>query len=283
MKIKFTKMHGLGNDFMVIDAQHQQDFVLTKDKIKALAHRCTGIGFDQLLVLESPPKNINTDFFYRIYNADGEQVQQCGNGARCIARYVKEKKLCGRDKFVLATISGLIDAVVTNDFENITVTLGCPQFYPQKIPFNAEHLAKEYILQLYETEVRIMAVSMGNPHAVLLVDDVDNYPVQSLGMKITQHEDFPEGVNVGFMEIVDKNHIKLRVYERGCGETLACGSGACAAVVVGIVNKLLINKVRVTLPGGELQIQWDGSWEQRDKTVKMTGAAVSVFDGEIVE
>ena len=274
MEISFTKMHGLGNDFVVIDAT-AQPIELTTEQIRYLANRRFGVGCDQVLLVE-PPRQPEVDFTYRIFNADGGEVEQCGNGARCFARYVRDHGLTRKTDIRVATSAGVITLHVEADGQ-ITVDMGVPRFEPEEIPFEAEARADVYSLKLQTTEVEAGVVSMGNPHAVLRVDHVDDAPVNSLGPQIETHPRFPRRVNVGFMQIVDRQHIHLRVYERGAGETLACGSGACAAVVVGRQRRWLDDKVTVSLPGGNLKIQWPGEGH----SVTMTGPAVSVFEGRV--
>lgn len=274
MEISFTKMQGLGNDFVVIDAT-SQPIELTTEQVRFLADRRFGVGCDQVLLVE-PPRQADVDFTYRIFNADGGEVEQCGNGARCFARYVRDHGLTRKKDISVATHAGLICLHVEADGQ-ITVDMGIPQFEPEVIPFEAEARAETYPLQLASTEVDVSVLSMGNPHAVLRVEEVENAPVDSLGPEIEAHPRFPRRVNVGFMQIVDRQHIKLRVYERGAGETLACGTGACAAVVVGRQRGWLDDKVTVSLPGGNLKIQWSGEGQ----VVMMTGPAVSVFEGRV--
>lgn len=272
--MKFTKMHGLGNDFVVVDAINQR-IALTPKKIRFMANRHTGIGFDQLLVVEKSNQE-NTDFKYRIFNSDGSEVGQCGNGARCFARFVRDKKLTDKNDIVVETKSGQLVLSFTDD-DLITVNMGIPKHAPAEIPMIMEQEARFYTVNVNGTEKAFGAVSMGNPHAVLQVGDVKTAPVETIGAALESHKIFPERANIGFMQVVDKNFIKLRVFERGAGETQACGSGACAAVVIGIEQNLLHNTVKVELPGGELQISWAG----RGQPVFMTGAAVSVFEGFI--
>lgn len=273
--LKFSKMHGLGNDFIVINAI-DQTVELTTSQIQFLADRRFGVGCDQLLLVESP-QSAEADFRYRIFNADGGEVAQCGNGARCFARFVRDKGLSDKDTIAVETASGLIYPTLQVD-GSVTVDMGKPVFEPQKIPFDAEEQSTTYMVMVPEHGKKEMtALSMGNPHAVMLVDDVDTAPVLEIGPLLESHERFPERVNVGFMQLQDSNHIRLRVYERGSGETSACGTGACAAVVSGIRRGLLSNEVTVALPGGELQI----SWPDDESSVWMTGPAEHVFDGEI--
>lgn len=271
--IRFTKMQGAGNDFIVIDGIHQV-IQLSPEQIRTLAHRQFGIGFDQLLLVES---STHADFKYRIFNADGSEVAQCGNGARCFVRFVSEQHLTDKREISVETASGIITPKL-EDNGLVTVNMGAPRFNPQDIPFIADTPAKSYRLDIDgQQPVEISAVSMGNPHAVLIVDDVENAPVFHLGSQIEHHPRFPERVNVGFMQIIDTHHIKLRVFERGSGETLACGTGACAAVVSGIQRGLLQSPVCVTARGGELQITWQGG----NFPVLMTGPAVTVFSGQV--
>jgi diaminopimelate epimerase len=274
MEISFTKMHGLGNDFVVIDAT-SQPIELSMEQIRFLADRRFGVGCDQVLLVE-PPRQPNVDFTYRIFNADGGEVEQCGNGARCFARYVRDHGLTRKMDIAVATRGGVITLHVEADGQ-ITVDMGMPEFEPDEIPFQAERRTEVYPLSLETGEVEVGVVSMGNPHAVLQVEQVDTAPVSSLGPQIEAHERFPRRVNVGFMQVVDRQHIRLRVYERGAGETLACGTGACAAVVIGRQRGWLDDKVTVSLPGGNLKIQWSGEGH----SVMMTGPAVNVFEGRV--
>ena len=274
MKLPFTKMHGLGNDFIVLDGV-SQNIELTKDQIKYLSDRHFGIGFDQLLLVE-PAQKKSVDFRYRIFNADGDEVEQCGNGARCFARFVHECGLTDKNPIVVETNNGIIELKLEPG-GLIAVDMGYPQLEPQQIPFIAPHRADCYAIQVLDQEYLAGAVSMGNPHVVIRVDDVESAPVNELGPIMERHERFPNGVNVGFMQIMTRDHIKLRVFERGVGETLACGSGACAAMVAGRVQGLLNSEVSVDLPGGCLQIVWHNI----DTTVTMTGPASRVFIGEI--
>jgi diaminopimelate epimerase len=272
--IKFTKMHGLGNDFVVIDAINQH-ITLTPEQIWFISNRHFGIGFDQLLLVEKPVSDI-ADFKYRIFNADGSEVAQCGNGARCFARFVHDKKLSDKSEIRVDTDSGQL-LLRFNDNGLITVNLGIPWHKPAEIPLLTEQESLIYKVAVNGIEQTFAAVSMGNPHAVILVNDVKSAPVADLGQALESHAIFPERANIGFMQVIDRNHIKLRVYERGAAETLACGSGACAAVVIGIEQNLLDQNVCVELPGGELKISWPG----RNEPVLMTGPAISVFEGTI--
>ena len=274
MELTFTKMHGLGNDFVVIDAT-SQPIELTMEQIRFLADRRLGVGCDQVLLIE-PPRQPEVDFTYRIFNADGGEVEQCGNGARCFARYVRDQGLTRKDHIPVATATGVITLHIEADGQ-VTVDMGVPVFEPAEIPFAADTRAEVYPLEVEGTQVELSAVSMGNPHAVLRVEQVDKAPVASLWPRIESHVRFPRRVKVGFMQVVDRQHIRLRVYERGVGETLACGSGACAAVAVARQRGWLDDKVTVSLPGGNLKIQWPGEGQ----AMLMTGPAVSVFEGKI--
>jgi diaminopimelate epimerase len=274
MLMNFTKMHGLGNDFVVIDAINQA-ISLSEQQIRKLADRNFGIGFDQLLMVDKP-MTANADFKYRIFNADGSEVAQCGNGARCFARFVRDKGLTDKGEVVVDTDAGQL--VLRFDGEGlITVNMGIPRHAPQQIPLLADVEAVSYVAPLSSGEVKFSAVSMGNPHAVILVDDVNSAPVAVVGAEMESHPLFPQRANIGFMQIINRQQVKLRVYERGAAETLACGSGACAAVVAGIELGLLDQLVQVSLPGGDLKINWQG----RGQPVLMTGPAVSVYEGQI--
>jgi diaminopimelate epimerase len=278
MKIRFTKMHGLGNDFVVLDAIHQ-NFVPTPAQARFLADRHFGIGCDQILLVEraSIP---GVDFRYRIFNADGGEVEQCGNGARCFVRYVHEQGLTDKREIRVETQSGLITLSLEADGQ-VTVDMGAPRFLPAEIPFDADADAVVHSLAVGDTQIGVSVVSMGNPHAVQVVVDVDAAPVEQLGPLIETHPRFPRRVNAGFMEIVDRHAIRLRVHERGAGETLACGTGACAAVVAGIRRGLLDSPVRVSMHGGELSIGWAGAAGNDKNAVMMTGPATTVFTAEI--
>ena len=273
MLVEFSKMHGLGNDFVVIDNVSQNVF-LSKEKIQKLANRNFGIGFDQLLMVE-PPYDPDQDFHYRIFNADGSEVSQCGNGARCFARFVRLKGLTNRNKIVVSTKSGKMILYIERD-GNVTVNMGRPDFRPSEIPMSAQKEEKTYVIRADEHTLFCGAVSMGNPHCVMEVDDVNTADVETLGPLLERHERFPQGVNVGFMQVLNATHVKLRVHERGAGETLACGSGACAAVAIGQIQGKLGKDVRVELPGGNLKIRWQG----KDNVLKMTGPAEHVYDGQ---
>ncbi|MEW5757586.1 MAG: diaminopimelate epimerase [Pseudomonadota bacterium] len=273
MRIEFTKMHGIGNDFVVIDAV-RQSVTLSAEQIRRLADRHFGVGCDQVLLVERPTQS-GVDFRYRILNADGSEVEQCGNGARCFARFVHDKGLTTNNPVVVETAGGIIRLRLCPDGQ-VEVNMGEPRFDPPQIPFVAEAQAERYTLEVAGETVTLGAVSMGNPHAVLQVDDVASAPVERLGPLIERHPRFPRRVNVGFMQVLSRDAIRLRVFERGSGETLACGSGACAAVVVGYRQGLLNEKVTVHLPGGRLEIHWPGRG-----AVLMTGPAETVFEGKI--
>jgi len=274
MMLEFTKMHGLGNDFVVIDAINQSVF-LTTEQIQQLADRHTGIGFDQLLLVETASTPA-ADFRYRIFNADGGEVGQCGNGARCFMQFVHDHGLSRKTTLQVETASGPLQLIRTDDGQ-ITVDMGVPRLEPMEIPFIAPARDITYTLETNDIPLEIAAISVGNPHAVLLVDTVASAPVMELGPLIECHPRFPERVNVGFMEIVDVDTIRLRVYERGAGETRACGSGACAAVVAGRLWGRLSAEVKVLLNGGELVVSWRGEGQP----VLMTGPATTVYQGRI--
>jgi diaminopimelate epimerase len=274
MLLKFSKMHGLGNDFAVFDFISQRGY-LSSEQVRFIADRRFGIGCDQVLIVEAPEQP-DVDFRYRIFNADGSEVEQCGNGARCFARFVREQRLTNKHHIRVQTLSGIIELHVLPD-ERIQVNMGAPIFAPAQIPFEAAAEASAYSLEVGGKTVDISAVSMGNPHAVLRVDDVATAAVATLGAAIEQHPRFPRRVNVGFMQVSDQHHIRLRVFERGSGETLACGTGACAAAVAGIQRGWLQSPVQVALPGGELTIEWAGDAQP----VLMTGPATTVFRGQI--
>ena len=274
MKLRFSKMHGLGNDFVVIDAIRQQ-VDLTPERVRFLADRHFGVGCDQLLVVERAQQP-GVDFRYRIFNADGGEVEQCGNGARCFVRFVIEQGLTDKREIRVETKSGVITLSAQDDGQ-VTVNMGVPVFEPARIPFQSDSDAFVQPLDVAGAVVAITAVSMGNPHAVQVVADADAAPVGVQGPLIESHPRFPARVNAGFMQVADPHHIRLRVYERGAGETLACGTGACAAVVAGIVRNLLESPVRVSTRGGELNIAWAGE----GAPVFMTGPAVTVFEADI--
>lgn len=281
MKLKFSKMHGAGNDFVVIDAINQ-DVHLTPEQYRCLADRRFGIGADQILVVERSALD-EADFRYRIFNADGGEVEQCGNGSRAFVRFVIDKKLTDKTSIKVETLAGLIEPRLNPDL-SVTVDMGAPILTPALVPFECrdlgsekQHLAELWPLKLSHKTVTVCVASMGNPHAVQVVEDVDHFPVTEDGAEIEHHPRFPKRVNAGFMQILSSQHIRLRVFERGAGETLACGTGACAAVVTGIQRGLLQSPVRVSTRGGELLIEWQGD----QHPVMLSGPAVTVFDGEI--
>ena len=286
MLIHFTKMHGLGNDFVVIDAISQQ-INLNTEQIRFIADRHFGVGCDQLLLVEKSIAE-NIDFKYRIFNADGGEVEQCGNGARCFARFVQQKKLTAKKSIRVETFSGII-TLATNEQELVTVDMGKPVFNVKQLPFlpsgddseqnNRYTLTLDTIINADKNQgtVEFSAVSMGNPHITLNVDDLDHYPVRKIGKILESHPVFPKRVNVGFMQIINKHQIRLRVYERGTGETLACGTGACAAVANAISHQWLASPVEVKLPAGSLHIQW-----QPGQTLMMSGPASFVYEGQII-
>jgi diaminopimelate epimerase len=274
MRLRFTKMQGVGNDFVVLDAIGQR-IELDPATVRRIADRHFGVGCDQLLLIERP-RTAGTDFYYRIFNADGEEVQHCGNGARCFMRYVLDKHLTDKREIRVETMAGVIAPRLERDGQ-VTVDMGAPIFAPARIPFVAEREQLTYPLEVDGTTIEISAVSMGNPHAVQVVTDVERAPVLTQGPLIERHPRFPQRVNAGFMQIVDRNTIRLRVYERGAGETLACGTGACAAVVAGISRGLLASPVKVHTHGGDLSIAWGGAGQP----VLMTGPAETVFEGEL--
>ncbi|WPC74029.1 diaminopimelate epimerase [Vibrio porteresiae] len=274
MHFHFSKMHGLGNDFMVVDCITQNVF-FSPELIRRLADRHTGVGFDQLLMVEAP-YDPETDFHYRIFNADGSEVEQCGNGARCFASFVRMKGLTNKFSINVSTKKGKILLDVESD-DQITVNMGVPEFEPSKIPFRAKQMEKTYIMRVADQTLFCGAVSMGNPHVVTVVDSVKTADVEHLGPLLESHERFPERVNAGFMELISRDEINLRVYERGAGETQACGTGACAAVATGIMQGTLNEEVQVHLPGGTLVINWKGP----GKPLFMTGPAVHVYDGQL--
>ena len=286
MRIKFTKMHGAGNDFVVLDGIHQDLSGITIKQWQFLAHRQFGIGADQILIVEKAHSS-NNDFRYRIINNDGSEVEQCGNGSRCFVRFVREQKLTDK-KIISVEVAHTTLTLAENPDGQVTVDMGAPIFESVRVPFNSEGLQSKsqgndtlYALDVGNNVRWISAVSMGNPHAVQVVNDVEAYPVQIEGPLIETHPTFPAKVNAGFMEIVDKNHIRLRVFERGAGETLACGTGACAAVVSGIRRGLLESPVLVDTHGGQLNISWDFKTQGDSAAVKMTGPAQTVFEGAI--
>ena len=280
MQLRFTKMHGLGNDFVVIDLL-SQNAQLSAAHIRHIADRHLGIGCDQVLLVE-PPATTETDFHYRIYNCDGTEVEQCGNGARCFGKFVTDKKLTGKRHLKVSTNTGLINIDVV-DKNTFRVDMGVPSFDPMSLPFTPDNALSAspqpntYSIDHAQGSSEITPVSMGNPHAVMVVDNIDTADIAGLGEVLECHSQFPNNVNVGFMQILSRNSIKLRVFERGVGETQACGSGACAAVAAGINNGILDAEVDVELLGGQLNIQWSGG----NAALIMTGSATKVFDGKI--
>ena len=276
MNIRFTKMHGLGNDFMVIDGINQK-INLSSEQIALLSQRNTGIGFDQYLLIERSQKD-GVDFNYRIFNADGQEVGQCGNGARCLALFVTHYGLTTKKKLTVATKTTQMNLQINED-KSVTVDMGIPNLNPAYIPFISDSQSSEYSLDLDEVRtVLIHAISVGNPHAVLVVPDVLTATVDSLGPLISLHPRFPEQTNTGFMQIIDKQHIKLRVFERGCGETQACGSGAVAAAAIGRLYHQLAQKITVSLPGGDLVIDWP----EVNGPIYLTGPATFVYEGMLL-
>jgi len=274
MRVKFSKMHGIGNDFVVIDLVTQTGRIRPQ-RVKELSDRNFGIGFDQMLIVERPSRP-DVDFRYRIFNADGSEVENCGNGARCFARFVYDNHLTGKRDIKVETASGIMELHLTDD-RQVVVDMGPAILEPARIPLVAEQFMPEYQRELPGIgDIKFGAVSMGNPHAVIRVNDVDTAPVEKWGPIVEACEYFPNKVNVGFMQIVNPNEIRLRVFERGSGETLACGTGACAAVVSGQLRGWLQPGVLVHLPGGDLKIDWDGK-----NSVRMTGPAETVFEGRV--
>jgi diaminopimelate epimerase len=274
MKLQFTKMQGLGNDFVVLDGISQR-VSLNPAQIRRIADRHFGVGCDQLLLVEKP-LHPEADFRYRIFNADGGEVEQCGNGARCFVRFVHERGLTQKTEIRVETSCGIIAPCLEAD-GMVTVDMGAPRFEPAEIPFVANKRALTYYIEVGSASVEFSTLSMGNPHAVQIVTDIDTAPVAQQGPLIEHHKLFPQRVNAGFMQIIDRGHIRLRVFERGAGETLACGTGACAAVVAGIMRGLLDTQVTVSMRGGDLHLRWEGE----GRPVLMTGPAVVVFEGEI--
>jgi len=274
MEIEFTKMHGLGNDFVVIDAINQ-DISLTSEQVIFIADRRFGIGCDQLLMVEKSELP-NVDFRYRIFNNDGGEVEQCGNGARCFADFVHNEGLSDKPQISVVTSNGRL-ILKRQDNGLITVDMGAPVLNPSDIPFKAEQIQDTYSINIEGEKIEFGAVSMGNPHAVILVDDVDTAEVEYIGIALQKDSHYPNSVNVGFMQVIDSSHIKLRVFERGVGETQACGTGACAAMVVGRIQGLLNDTVETQLLGGNLSIHWAGD----ENPVMMTGSASTVFKGKI--
>ena len=278
MQLSFTKMHGLGNDFIVVDgvSAHRE---IDGEQVRRLAHRRFGIGFDQLLLVE-PPDEAGVDFNYRIFNVDGSEVEHCGNGARCFARFVQEKGLSDKNPVTVKTKNRILE-LTTDTNGDVTVDMGSPELSPTNIPFFSHFQANTYdrTIELAggNQDITFCALSMGNPHAVIIVEDLANTAVKDIGEALGNHPDFPEGVNVGFMQIENPQQIRLRVFERGTGETMACGTGACAAAVAGQLQGLLADAVSVRLAGGSMQIQWSG----QGSPVLMTGPATTVFEGTV--
>lgn len=271
-------MHGLGNDFMVLDLT-SGEIELSAEQIRRLSHRQFGIGFDQLLQIKSP-SSLDVDFDYRIYNADGDEAEHCGNGARCLAKFVYDNGLSDKNPLAVKTLNRIL-FLDTNENGEVTVDMGSPDFEPANIPFQTDQEAQLYTLSIelagISRDLEFVALSMGNPHAVISVEDLANTAVKDIGEAVGKHPDFPEGVNVGFMQILSHNEINLRVYERGAGETLACGTGACAAVAAGRLLEQLDDKVKVNLTGGQLTV----SWQRSESPVLITGPATTVYEGTI--
>ena len=271
-------MHGLGNDFMVLDLT-SGEIELSAEQIRRLSHRQFGIGFDQLLQIKSP-SSLDVDFDYRIYNADGDEAEHCGNGARCLAKFVYDNRLSNKNPLAVKTLNRIL-FLDTNENGEVTVDMGSPDFEPANIPFQTDQEAQLYTLSIelagISRDLEFVALSMGNPHAVISVEDLANTAVKDIGEAVGKHPDFPEGVNVGFMQILSHNEINLRVYERGAGETLACGTGACAAVAAGRLLEQLDDKVKVNLTGGQLTV----SWQRSESPVLITGPATTVYEGTI--
>ncbi|MBA2657768.1 MAG: diaminopimelate epimerase [Tatlockia sp.] len=275
MTIRFTKMHGLGNDFMVIDAVSQK-INLQPEQVQAFSKRSSGIGFDQCLIVEAP-RDKDSDFFYRIFNANGQEVGQCGNGARCLARYVQHYKLSTKKTIAVATCTTKMQLQL-NDDHSVTVNLGLPKFEPQDIPSKAANIAEFYQLPITNGLAKVHAINVGNPHAVMVVDNLSSIPLASLGKELSEHLFFPEQTNVGFMEIIAANQLRLRVYERGCGETQACGSGAVAAAAIGRLWYKMAERIRVSLTGGDLYIDWPDT----QGPIYLTGPATFVYEGVVM-
>lgn len=278
MLVHFSKMHGIGNDFMVIDGINQPIY-LNKAQISRLSHRNFGIGFDQILLIE-PPQHPDTDFHFKIFNADGSESGHCGNGARCVAKYVRQRGLSWKQELKLSTNTATIEAKF-EDNGLVTINMGAPRFEPEQIPLRFAEKSNTYGLEVEGVRYQVGALSMGNPHCVISVNDIEKASVQKIGQAMSQHNYFPEQANVGFMQVIDRENIKLRVFERGVGETLACGTGACAAMVVSRLQNLTEQKVKVILPGGSLWIEWHGSSLNDQNIVSMTGPAKWVFEGQI--
>ena len=274
MLMKFTKMHGLGNDFVVVDAV-TQNINLSTAAVRHITDRHLGIGCDQLLIVE-PPSSNDIDFNYRIFNSDGSEVEQCGNGARCLARFVRDRKLSGKISIRVKTMNRVICLTINKD-STIAVDMGIPALEPKDLPLQANCRSENYSIDLGDQSVTIAAVSMGNPHAVLFVDELESAPVSTIGPRLEKHPRFPNRVNVGFAKVINRQHLKLRVHERGAGETRACGSGACAAAVAAIQQGLVDSPVTVGLTGGNLRINWPGEGH----SLIMMGPAITSFHGQI--
>ena len=278
MKLTFTKMHGLGNDFMVIN-RIREPVELSSEQIRQLSDRHFGVGFDQLLIVEAPDEP-DVDFRYRIFNADGSEVEHCGNGARCFARYVLDKRLIARPPIRVQTVNRKLTLDVSRD-GMVTVDMGIPDFTPASLPFDARDAGPAHSLRIgpqsEERQIQFHVVSVGNPHAVLTVEDLEDPSLDQIGPALVTHPAFPQGVNAGFMQLISRDQIRLRVFERGVGETIACGTGACAAVVTGIRQGLLDHTVKARLHGGELTIHWPGEGE----SIRMSGPATTVYEGQI--
>ena len=276
MKVAFTKMHGLGNDFVVIDATKQkQPFQITTSQIQKMANRRLGVGFDQLLIIELPKEDRIVDFHFRIFNADGSEVSQCGNGACCIALYIRNNLLAKQNELRVSTSKDILELKIQSD-DKVSVKMGVPQFNPADIPFIAPKTTNFYNLKIDNKKIKLGVVNIGNPHVIIPVDTIDTPLMSELSSRLSAHKRFPEGTNVGFMQVINPRNIRLRVYERGVGETLACGSGACAAVTVGQLSGLLQEHVVVNQSGGSLAVDWQGHLTP----VIMTGSAATVFCGE---
>ena len=274
MSFYFTKMHGLGNDFVLIDGV-TQDIILTPEQILKISDRNVGIGCDQLLIV-APPKSPNMDFMYHIFNRDGSEVDQCGNGARCVAHFLHYKKLTNKKNITIETKARPLSLKMLKDGD-VMVDMGYPNFNPKDVPFNTDKTNLVYELPISKNNVKFSVVSLGNPHAVIFVNDINNVDVNEIGSQLSSHFSFPKGCNVGFAQVLDRKRIKLRVYERGVGETKACGSGACAAMVVAKQQGLVESQVQVHLPGGVLSVEWIGD----NFSVFMKGSATWVYDGYI--
>ena len=281
LRLPFTKMQGAGNDFVVLDGVSRR-VEMTPQRARTIADRHFGVGCDQVLLVE-PARGSEADFRYRIWNADGGEVEQCGNGARCFVRFVHDKGLTRKREIRVETLSGIIAPRLEADGE-VSVDMGAPRFDPEDVPFDAgglEPAGTRWPLEIAGGRIRVAVLSMGNPHAVQTVEDVEAAPVTSQGPLIERHPRFPRRANAGYMQILDRSRVRLRVWERGAGETLACGTGACAAVVTGIREGLLDQRVRVETRGGRLTIRWAGGDNKHDHSVWMTGPAMTVFEGEI--